>query len=493
MLIVLQFPIADARPFLEDSTGRLDVPSWPIPKPKRDFVRNFGEVHARTRGISLPKVLSHDFYFAVAASALKYIDLNGCALPKISIQLRGAYRRLFCDGMGMTRVELGLNADSERKLSGDDLIALLNNCLCLPTKVRQYPHSSRTNLLQLQAAPLSRLYLYSSTRKNVVANVEEKYVSACEPILLFEYDEEKITPPMPSRCKVIDPNATGGVPLSYTKLFSNGQSIGIYLLGCVKDNRDDVRRLRLCLLRLHAQHEVLAQVLRWVSNGFIQYKPNSEAGDNIEEYLNKATREIFQQKKYGVRQSAIRDALSAYELVMSPGQKDVLFEVLEGVRRQIRVKLKRFTSQQQVGKQAIIVNVNGRMEGGTLNIMGKGPTVRVNYGKGNVFYGDAIAAGYIEDSFKAAGKTANGEVQDALERLTTNAANLIEKLDASEQQMVSRKLRALTEEAAASVPDKSFLKVTGEGLIDAAKTVAEMLGPITTAVKGVLSLFGIAI
>jgi hypothetical protein len=38
-----------------------------------------------------------------------------------------------------------------------------------------------------------------------------------------------------------------------------------------------------------------------------------------------------------------------------------------------------------------------------------------------------------------------------------------------------------------------MLKVTGEGLIEAAKTVAGMAGPIATAVGAVLGIFGLVI
>jgi hypothetical protein len=39
-------------------------------------------------------------------------------------------------------------------------------------------------------------------------------------------------------------------------------------------------------------------------------------------------------------------------------------------------------------------------------------------------------------------------------------------------------------EAAAGKPDLEVMKVTGKGLIEAAQTVAEMVGPVSAAVKG---------
>ena len=51
-------------------------------------------------------------------------------------------------------------------------------------------------------------------------------------------------------------------------------------------------------------------------------------------------------------------------------------------------------------------------------------------------------------------------------------------------------MKSFVEEASASKPNRSLLKVTGKGLIEAANAVAEMVQPISKAVKVVLSLFG---
>lgn len=63
----------------------------------------------------------------------------------------------------------------------------------------------------------------------------------------------------------------------------------------------------------------------------------------------------------------------------------------------------------------------------------------------------------------------------------------------AEQEKVAANFDTLAQQAAAPKPLPSVLQVTGQGLIDAAKTVAEMVGPITIAVKGVLALFGVVL
>jgi hypothetical protein len=50
----------------------------------------------------------------------------------------------------------------------------------------------------------------------------------------------------------------------------------------------------------------------------------------------------------------------------------------------------------------------------------------------------------------------------------------------------------LTEEAAQPQPNKEQIELSGKGLIEAAKTCAEMAGPVITATKAVLEFFGVS-
>ena len=50
MLVFYQIPMTDFRNFIEADTGKLHLPSWPIPKPNTDFIRSFGMVKRRRLG-----------------------------------------------------------------------------------------------------------------------------------------------------------------------------------------------------------------------------------------------------------------------------------------------------------------------------------------------------------------------------------------------------------------------------------------------------------
>jgi hypothetical protein len=76
----------------------------------------------------------------------------------------------------------------------------------------------------------------------------------------------------------------------------------------------------------------------------------------------------------------------------------------------------------------------------------------------------------------------------ANEVLTVEVGKLAAQLPPEEAEKVSRDLQTLTTEATSKSPRKAWYELSGKGLVDAAKTVAAMAGPITTAVKAVLSL-----
>jgi hypothetical protein len=86
------------------------------------------------------------------------------------------------------------------------------------------------------------------------------------------------------------------------------------------------------------------------------------------------------------------------------------------------------------------------------------------------------------------GSAENNDLKERLEVLHKLMTELTGKLPSEKADRVSRDLRSFVDEASSSEPRTQSLEVTGGGLIEAAKTVAEMAGPIAAAVKAVLAL-----
>jgi len=118
-----------------------------------------------------------------------------------------------------------------------------------------------------------------------------------------------------------------------------------------------------------------------------------------------------------------------------------------------------------------------------------GDRVTVTLGAGATFTGDVVTAQRIERTLRAAQDAPDAEMRRSLEQLIVHVGKLIESLDSGERKNeVSRSLQTLVEEASRPAPDKRWYQLAAEGLISAAKTVAALTEPVTSAVKAVLGL-----
>ena len=115
MLISIQYPIADLRPFVESEGGRLTRPGWPWVTPGEDFVRAFGGVQKRYRG-GLPGWVGEGVH-CIAAKSIRFqpgephfFNLQDTELGlDAKVPVRVAFRRLYADGLAVVKVELGFS------------------------------------------------------------------------------------------------------------------------------------------------------------------------------------------------------------------------------------------------------------------------------------------------------------------------------------------------------------------------------------------------
>ncbi len=117
---------------------------------------------------------------------------------------------------------------------------------------------------------------------------------------------------------------------------------------------------------------------------------------------------------------------------------------------------------------------------------------RVDVGAGASVSGTFVVATSIQDSFKTIqGSNVGVPLKEELKRLCSQVERLVKELSPADQEQVSRRLKALTEEATSPNPDKGEIKSLGQKIIDIANKVTSMAGPIATAVQAVLMFFGV--
>lgn len=115
--------------------------------------------------------------------------------------------------------------------------------------------------------------------------------------------------------------------------------------------------------------------------------------------------------------------------------------------------------------------------------------VTINLENGSTFTGPISVGENIRVSYGAAASTSEDKLRQQLEAVVGLVSKLAEVMDTvGKKNDVSVQLKSFVEEAKKEKPSKWMLDISSKGLLEAAKTVAEMAAPITTAVKAVLQL-----
>jgi len=165
--------------------------------------------------------------------------------------------------------------------------------------------------------------------------------------------------------------------------------------------------------------------------------------------------------------------------------------------RQPEHSLERFTKVQTAAP--VIINYIEKLEvtliqaGGDVDNIGSKTDNSTNYGAR--IEGDVNILGAVTDAFNTINNidTSSPEkasLQALLKTLHAETSKLIEALpDKDDAERAARNLRNLTEAATAKKPDPKWFEVSAEGLLEAAKAVAALTAPVTTAVKAVLGFF----
>src|SRR5207249_4695140 len=127
--------------------------------------------------------------------------------------------------------------------------------------------------------------------------------------------------------------------------------------------------------------------------------------------------------------------------------------------------------------------------GGTFNMTDNTQNVNVNAPvQGNVQVNQLVAETITNALNIIQRSEAPDEMKARLTELNKLVEQLVQKVPADVQEKAAKNLDVLTKEATSKKPDRAWYELSATGLLEAAKTVAELAAPITTAVKAVLAL-----
>ena len=353
MLLTIQFPIADSRPFVDLETGKLKRPGWPWPIVDQDFIRGFGMIRQRWDGGLSGWVGEGSACDAVRA--LRFEALPPLALPELlkPLTTEVAFRNFYADGKVLSKYEAGLVIRPDPTVERPDQPLsrrFFEHFLRLKVAVPM-PDGSRAHCELWQAGKhLAALYLASSTPAALAGKLPAWLVTAGAPIALLDYSGEScaLDAFLSKRVKLIQhPQAN----LAQIAIPMQGMNLRVWLLSSSTLTKDVARRLRIALLRLHAEKECLQRVLTNLSCGHIQPEPFGPAAGLLQDYFNYATRRVLRLQHGSAAalepedvEDAEVDLARRVEDAILPGERDAILHALEQMqaRPNIQSKVKTF-------------------------------------------------------------------------------------------------------------------------------------------------------
>lgn len=398
-----------------------------------------------------------------------------------------AFRRVMADRHRVAvRVEVGLAIRDRSARRAPPWPGVLERALHLPSSVPEADGSRRLMPLVLQGPRLAGLYVRASTRKNWAGLTPGfRLVETGQPLVVIEFGPSD-DQPASRGYEVVPTQALNGAVAHFGWTRTAYTRVPTWLISRGSANPAQLRNVRLALLRLHSQQAALDSVIRQLERGRVAYDRRTDYSKRLARYLSEGTsfvdRPLFGGVTLPTLKSAGRSNVQRYEYRL-----DVLRASLPGLREDILRRVEKYESERGSITNIVVTNHGGvHMETNEQHI------------HGGTFHGavvNKLTAERIENAFNSfAASGPAPALEAAVRHLRVEVERLIAHLPDDEPGLkleVAERLETLASQASKPAPLRDVLKVTGEGLIEAAKVVAEMASPIAAAVRAVLACFGL--
>jgi hypothetical protein len=362
MLVTIQFPLADIRPFVCGPSGRVSKPAWPDAHPGGEFVRGVGGVEFRRLGGLNGWVGEGTHCEASRLVALDRLPAWPMAEQRVSLSPESKatlvrFRRLFADGMALVKYEIGFSGSAFTPFHDStqyDLLKTLRATLDLPCRVRGRTDGPLAFLGRALAAryrvcttkrPGSRQVPPAVRTDDTLEVGDQELVFSGDPLVFIDAGPtERIQLPRNFTSVAVPENFD--FQLFYGRYAMGALRIPIWImLTSREDSYSDqqARHLRIYLQRLHAEKEVLRLVLNGVASGRVNPEAYSEGSNLLQKFLLECTRRVNRlELKADEHATAGTGALAASCLeFVQPGWRDGLMQRLEllSIRPNIKRKV----------------------------------------------------------------------------------------------------------------------------------------------------------
>jgi hypothetical protein len=300
MLLVVEQPTVDVRRMLGVSTAMTTAPDWTwMPGHGDDFVRGLGPVKERPGGGVEP--WPGEGFFVQCRGSVR-LDPAALRTGGSGIGLHPVFRRYFADGQ-VGRLEVGFRTTAARSGalgSGVEPASAALAALAVPARL---PRAAGPRLLSELGADFAAYLLQATTLTRPHASrrapkIEHWWVSAGAPLVLCEVRHDELGERDGDAVAGVSAELVARAPGS-AYVEQRWQTVGKqrvsmwYLMFGPNADPESVRRLRIHITRLHAEHVALRTVLRLCDKGRLDPAASQSVRDYIDERTGILLRKDF--------------------------------------------------------------------------------------------------------------------------------------------------------------------------------------------------------
>jgi hypothetical protein len=281
----------------------------------------------------------------------------------------------------------------------------------------------------------------------------------------------------------VDPAKSLGANLAFGRLQTRVGVVGLWILQKGDATEEQARRLRICLMRLHAEQEVLDLVLKQLARKRLLTSADPDAATDLNNYFDKSTRLINRSTWGGVPQSAILSAWDSAEQVTPPSSRANLTERFDGARKQVWAKIEDYQARRAAVRVTPTINLNG----GNL-VLDK--SINLNQsGTGNIANIAEFMSNVTNNVNNNLEKSQTSEdVKALIKQLTDQIKDISSRADPKTTQRMASDLQTLSSEVAQPEPRRAWYELSLKGLKEAAEAVGSIATPIVATVTKLMPL-----
>jgi hypothetical protein len=391
--------------------------------------------------------------------------------------------------VAVLRFELGF---VRQRAEPNNLLDFVDSCFHLPVTIR-----AKSSIVGSSPALIAEEYLRATTLSNSMYSLGNCWIKAHLPLFIVEAESRELTRHARSLRRIVL-QELDDVSIFHTtvKFREIDVNCAVWLIEkpetSPSSSAEHLRRLRIHLCRFHAERECLSFVLRHIQRKKLTLGGyGTPPSDWLQHYLDESVKWISKKSVGGVSASKIFRFAQELSASTEEGLAESTLAQLRHVRKTV---LKRCNDLLSASPGIMadtfmqVVYERGSIHQGENMVKKQEATVT------NSSYVQLSQSGRDSSGLTmhvTQGPASSPEIAAQLQALELSISNIMGELakkDEAQQERAQRSIETISNELKKERPDHSWLSISKDGLIEAAKTVGALGAPVIQAVQELFKL-----